>query len=203
MCDLCEPDISQIDKKVFEPTCGNGNFLVEILQRKLSQIKIPKNTKKIAEEFDISAFEFDILIALSNIYAVDIQQDNVIEARKRMHDIILDHVSKSKSSFSFLGAVDNILETNIIRGNTLTMKKTLLFIDFQPQYQTRSFVLTKYSMKDLEEIADRTEPSNATDLNQAISRLKSPPKKASSKKNKRVRKTASTLVQPALFKEIS
>ena len=31
MCDFCEPTISEIDKKVLEPTCGNGNFLVEIL----------------------------------------------------------------------------------------------------------------------------------------------------------------------------
>ena len=36
MCDLCEPTISQVDRKVFEPTCGNGNFLVEILNRKLN-----------------------------------------------------------------------------------------------------------------------------------------------------------------------
>jgi len=38
MCDLCEPTISQVDKKVFEPTCGNGNFLVEILNRKLNLV---------------------------------------------------------------------------------------------------------------------------------------------------------------------
>ena len=43
MCDLCEPEISQINKKIFEPTCGNGNFLVEILRRKLEKIKKSKN----------------------------------------------------------------------------------------------------------------------------------------------------------------
>lgn len=64
MCDLCEPTISQVDKKVFEPTCGNGNFLVEILNRKLNlvpdfytKIKKQKNarSKKHNKKFMIFA----------------------------------------------------------------------------------------------------------------------------------------------------
>ena len=176
MCDLCEPEISQINKKIFEPTCGNGNFLVEILRRKLEKIKKSKNTKKTAEKLEVSAFEFDILVALSNIYAVDIQEDNILESRQRMHDIVLGKVKNTKSSITFLKAVDEILKSNILRGNTLTMKKTLIFFDFAPNYDTRSFSITKYSMKDLEDIADKTTTSQITNLAQTIADLKYSPK---------------------------
>ena len=120
MCDLCEPDISAIDKKIFEPTCGNGNFLVEILRRKLSKIKF-KSQKQ---------FEAEIILALSNIYAVDIQEDNVKEARARLADIVDKFVSlqieKGKykhRSYEFINVVESILDHTIIIGNTLTQKK--------------------------------------------------------------------------------
>ena len=67
MCDLCEPTISEIDKKVLEPSCGNGNFLVEILERKL---------KKAGKD------EYKVLIALSNIYGVDIVLRAIISKKR-------------------------------------------------------------------------------------------------------------------------
>ena len=64
---------------VLEPTCGNGNFLVELLRRKL--------------HFAFSANEDDLVInlfkAVSTLQGIDIQRDNVIETRERMHDIIV------------------------------------------------------------------------------------------------------------------
>ena len=201
MCDLCEPDISQIDKKVFEPTCGNGNFLVEILRRKLTALKPSIKSKRTPKDYEISAFEFSILTALSNIYAVDIQEDNVIEARKRMRGVIFDYVADTKNTATFLTAVDTILKANIICGNTLTMKKSLLFFDFEPQPQTQSFIVTKYSMKDIEEIAERTEPSNISELASTIMDLKSPPKKHIPKKHKPKPVAEKPIAQTLLFEE--
>jgi len=139
MCDLCEPNISDITKKIFEPTCGNGNFLVEILKRKLSSIFFKTSIKE-NRLYVSSITEFDILIALSNIYAVDIQQDNIKEARNRLETVIFNYINSFKTkedssisnSSTFLQAMTEILKANIIRGDTLKDKKTLYFYDFIP-----------------------------------------------------------------------
>ena len=39
MCDLVKDETYRIDSRVLEPACGDGNFLSEILIRKLSTVK--------------------------------------------------------------------------------------------------------------------------------------------------------------------
>jgi type I restriction-modification system DNA methylase subunit len=75
MCDIVGEDIADIEKRILEPAAGNGNFLVEILKRRIDKIaQTPaKNGKQ----------KFLFLVALSNIYTVDILADNVQEARRR------------------------------------------------------------------------------------------------------------------------
>ena len=65
MCDLCEPDISAVDKKIFEPTCGNGNFLVEILRRKLTSI--PKKLRKNPSLAKASITDFEAAHSLGGL----------------------------------------------------------------------------------------------------------------------------------------
>lgn len=43
MCDLVDDELSRIDSNVLEPSCGNGNFLVEIYARKLKNCKDEKD----------------------------------------------------------------------------------------------------------------------------------------------------------------
>lgn len=76
MCDYCEEGdkkISDIDTTVLEPACGTGNFLIEILDRKL------KNCKD----------KMDVIKTLQSIYGVDILADNVVESRKRMFELVV------------------------------------------------------------------------------------------------------------------
>lgn len=74
MCDLIPKEVwDNIESTFLEPTCGNGNFLVEIFSRKLERCKD----------------ERDGLKALASIVGLDIQEDNVIESRKRLKDIYL------------------------------------------------------------------------------------------------------------------
>ena len=87
MCDLI-PDWTG---NVLEPACGNGNFLVEIARRKL-------------------AAGMDTVSAASTILGVDIQADNVEEARTRLLEI--------------LPGTEEILEHNIVVGNFLDPKGT-------------------------------------------------------------------------------
>ena len=39
MCDLVSQECDRIDSRFLEPACGNGNFLAEILTRKLATVK--------------------------------------------------------------------------------------------------------------------------------------------------------------------
>mgnify|MGYP000861562686 CR=1 FL=1 len=39
MLDLVKQETERIDSRFLEPACGNGNFLAEILRRKLAVVK--------------------------------------------------------------------------------------------------------------------------------------------------------------------
>jgi hypothetical protein len=39
MCDLVKDETERIDSRFLEPACGDGNFLAEILRRKLEVVK--------------------------------------------------------------------------------------------------------------------------------------------------------------------
>lgn len=69
MCDMLSSEIWQnIESKFLEPACGTGNFLAEILERKLKLCTCIK----------------DGLKALNSLFGVDIQADNVEQCRKRL-----------------------------------------------------------------------------------------------------------------------
>ena len=76
MLDMVKQQSKSITATFLEPACGDGNFLVEILHRKLDSVKrLYKQDKQ--------QFELYSLRAVASIYGVDIQQDNVEEARAR------------------------------------------------------------------------------------------------------------------------
>ena len=171
MCDLCEPDISAIDKKVFEPTCGNGNFLVEILRRKLRRIN----------QVDNPRFDLEVIWSLSNIYGVDIQPDNVQEARQRLESVALDFIAKCQGSTLTRSTIAAILEVTIVVGDTLRDKDTLHFYDFQPNFDAGSFEVTKYSLKDIERDYANCRRISLADVSDGIARIFSLPDKPKSK----------------------
>ena len=47
MCDLAANECDRIESRPLEPTCGNGNFLAEILIRKLKTAKRRLKTRAI------------------------------------------------------------------------------------------------------------------------------------------------------------
>lgn len=63
MLDLVKHETENIESTFLEPACGDGNFLAEILRRKLAVVK--KKYKKNPDEY-----EFWSVIALSSIYGV-------------------------------------------------------------------------------------------------------------------------------------
>lgn len=118
MLDLVKQETERIDSRFLEPACGTGNFLVEILKRKL---EIVKNKYK-KSQFD---YERYAVIAVSSIYGIDILQDNVEECRQNLFDIFeteYTQLFKKKCNESCRQSVKYILDKNIIIGNALNLK---------------------------------------------------------------------------------
>ena len=100
MCDLVPAEMwVNVDTTFLEPACGTGNFLVEILERKF----------KLCENWE------DGLRALKSVYGVDIQQDNVEEAKGRLFEMYIKRFPKSPAISGLIAA--QILENNIVCGN--------------------------------------------------------------------------------------
>jgi hypothetical protein len=115
-----------------EPSCGDGNFLIAILDRKLRSIGEALKKSKLPAGEGASAASFHALEALASIYAVDISSDNIIGgipgheigARTRLlqaficwHKIALNVRLSPKSPV--LRAAEWVVEHNLIVGNML------------------------------------------------------------------------------------
>lgn len=118
MLDLVKQETERIDSRFLEPACGNGNFLIEILRRKLEVVKF--RYKKSQWEYEKNA-----LIAVMSIYGVDIMQDNIDECIKRLLNLFEDYYKslfKKQIKTEYLEIVKFVLTKNILSGDALTMK---------------------------------------------------------------------------------
>ncbi|MEA2018661.1 MAG: DNA methyltransferase [Campylobacterota bacterium] len=119
MLDLVKQETLRIDSRFLEPACGSGNFLVEVLNRKLEVVK-SKYKKNQLE------YEKYLTIAISSIYGVDILEDNTSECRQRLYDIFdteYSSIYKNNCKDDVRDTVKFILDKNIICGDALTLTK--------------------------------------------------------------------------------
>ena len=124
MLDLVKQETERVDSRFLEPACGDGNFVAEILRRKLEAAKKraipPKKKKPLPLEFEKQS-----VIAVASIYGVDLLMDNVIACRERLYDIWnaeYEAICKKEVSEECREAVRFILSRNIVCGNALSMK---------------------------------------------------------------------------------
>ncbi len=118
MCDLVKQETERIDSRFLEPACGDGNFLSEILSRKLAIVK--KKYRRLPLDYEKNA-----ILALSSIYGVDIMLDNAIACRERLFalwDKQYKAVCTKNCSEDTRKAAKFILSLNIVCGNALTLK---------------------------------------------------------------------------------
>ena len=118
MLDLVKPETERIDSRFLEPACGTGNFLTEILERKLRVVE--KRYRRSQVEYERYA-----ILAVSSIYGIDILEDNVQECRQRLFDIVdrrYTTLFPQTAKPQFRRAARFILERNIIWGDALTLK---------------------------------------------------------------------------------
>ena len=119
MLDLVKQETMRIDSRFLEPACGDGNFLAEILRRKLAVVK--RKYKKSPIDYEKNA-----VLAASSIYGVDLLQDNVEACRNRMFaiwDLEYKIVCKKEVNEDCREAVRFIFSRNIVCGNALSLKK--------------------------------------------------------------------------------
>lgn len=109
----------EIATTFFEPSAGEGAFLVEILRRKLLTAAEISTTKKIYDE--------NALIALTSIYGIELLEDNVEQIVMNLIVEFLERytseVTKSydgKVSTFIKDSAKTIIKANIVQGNSLT-----------------------------------------------------------------------------------
>jgi hypothetical protein len=118
MLGLVNSETDRIDSRFLEPACGTGNFLAEILQRKLRVVEIRYGKSQIE-------FERYAILAVSSIYGIDILEDNVQQCRQRLFgifDLKYLRLFRNKSNDDCRDSVRYILELNIIHGDALSLK---------------------------------------------------------------------------------
>lgn len=120
MCDLVGDTISLPETTVLEPACGTGNFLAEILVRKMRSIC---NGRLIETERDLQS----VILAVGSLYGVDIMADNVEQTRERLFGIVARFLAfnlflanfKDETLHKTLVDCDHVLCKNIQVGNFL------------------------------------------------------------------------------------
>lgn len=118
MLDMVKQETERIESRFLEPACGDGNFLAEVLRRKL--VVVASLYRKSPTEYMRYAF-----VAVASIYGVDILDDNARDCRERLYGIVENEataVIKGVVDPLFLDAVRYVLEKNILCGDALTLK---------------------------------------------------------------------------------
>jgi len=119
MLDLVKQETERLDSRFLEPACGDGNFLIEVLNRKLEVLV--KNHKKNQYEFEKNS-----VVVVGSIYGVDILEDNAQIARDRLYNKYVETYKKlyeGSVNKNLILSVKFIIDSNIIHGDALTLKK--------------------------------------------------------------------------------
>ena len=119
MLDLVKHETERIDSRFLEPACGDGNFLAEILRRKLQVCRNFVEQKKSTQ----LEYEKNAVLAVSSIYGIELLPDNATTCRERLfrifsdeyHTLFTDNVKQT-----CLDSIRYLLSKNIIIGNALT-----------------------------------------------------------------------------------
>jgi len=114
MLDLVKPETERIESRFLEPACGTGNFLTEVLERKLRVVDKRYRRSPIEQERYT-------LLAVSSIYGIDLLEDNVAECRRRLLAIVESYY-RTLFNQDFLRTIRFVLERNIIHGDALSLQ---------------------------------------------------------------------------------
>ncbi len=139
MLDLVKGEAERIDSRFLEPACGNGNFLVQILRRKLAAVEL---------KYGKSDFErrYYALLALMCIYGIELLSDNNADCRANLLEIFAEYLQLTPADGPYRAAF-YVLSQNLVHGDARTMRthddKPITFAEWGPlgkgRFQRRDF----------------------------------------------------------------
>lgn len=141
MLDLVKDETERIDSRFLEPACGSGNFLVQVLQRKLAAVEL-KYGKSDFEKRHFAIF------GLMCIYGIELLPDNISECRANLLEIFANHLGLSESD-DLYKAASYVLSQNLVHGDAMKMLtdkgEPLTFAEWgylgKGKFQRRDFLL--------------------------------------------------------------
>jgi hypothetical protein len=114
MLDLVKDETERIDSRFLEPACGSGNFLVQILRRKLAAVEL----KYGKHDFERRHYA---LLALMCIYGIELLADNIDECRANVLGIFAEYLHLEDSD-DLYRAGSYVLAQNLVHGDALAMR---------------------------------------------------------------------------------
>lgn len=113
MLDLVKAESERIESRFLEPACGSGNFLIPVLERKLSTVKARYGKS----DFENPHFA---LLALMSIYGIELLEDNTVECRANLLETFSSYLKVAEND-PVHEAARHVLSANIVQGDALTM----------------------------------------------------------------------------------
>lgn len=113
-------ECTRIDARFLEPACGDGNFLAEVLHRRLIAIDQRHKSAQLP-------WERDALYGLACIYGIELLYDNVQACRDRLLELFTTAYTKrfrAKAKPAAIDAARYIVRANIHLGDALKMTTT-------------------------------------------------------------------------------
>lgn len=139
MLDLVKDESERIDSRFLEPACGSGNFLVQVLRRKLFTV---------AQKYGKSPFErrHYALLAIMCIYGIELLADNIVECRANLLEVLAADLELGEGD-DLHRAAFYVLSQNLVHGDALAMKASdgtaITFAEWgylgKGKYQRRDF----------------------------------------------------------------
>ena len=121
MLDLVKDETLRIDSRFLEPACGDGNFLIEILRRKMSVV---------GQRYAGAKWKKYALQTVASIYGIELLPDNAEQCRQRLYDFVVETQNvasivktchdTSLQDGEFQKNVRYLLQRNIVQGDALT-----------------------------------------------------------------------------------
>lgn len=114
MLDLVKDEAERIDSRFLEPACGDGNFLVRVLCRKLTSVEI----KYGKSDFEKKHYS---LLGLMCIYGIELLPDNITECRENLLKVFAEYLGL-KPEDELYNAGMYVLSQNLVHGDATKMR---------------------------------------------------------------------------------
>jgi hypothetical protein len=146
MLDLVKGETERIDARFLEPACGDGNFLVQVLRRKLAAVEL---------KYGKSDFErrHYALLGIMCIYGIELLPDNIADCRANLLAILTEYLNLDESDDLYRAAF-YVLSQNLVHGDALKMRthddQAITFSEWgylgKGKFQRRDFCLDSLTL---------------------------------------------------------